>query len=149
MPKRKLVRDEWKDEMLNPMSPSTPPPEVNLVTELLKAMSDPKAGKAYLDKVVDTHTSAAKAKAAELARLTKEHEDRRAEDDHARAVARAAEDKAREAEFAKRDAELKARERAVTEREAAAEARERVADETKADYNRRRGELARITSESP
>ena len=140
---------EWKEEQMQSLSPAVPPPDVNLAAELLKALSDPKAAKAFLEKVVDTHAAAAKAQAAELTRLRAAHEDKLAVLSQRHAESLAADRKAFQSECAKREAELRARERKVAEQESTVEARERAADETRADYNRRRGELARIASKSP
>ena len=105
--------------------------------------------KQFLADIAAAHREAAKAVTAELARLKDEHEDKLAVLSQRHAESLAADRKAFQSECAKREAELRARERKVAEREAAVEARERAADETRADYNRRRGELARIASELP
>jgi hypothetical protein len=149
---RKTRAQQWSEQqMLNPMSPATPPPESDpqiSVSKLLKLLNDPKAAKQHLAEIASAHAAAAKAKATELARLQAEHEDNLAERSRDQTASLAAERKAFEADCQKREADLKLRERQMAESEAALKLKHEAADAMKADAKRRLERISLAATET-
>jgi adenine-specific DNA glycosylase len=126
---RKTRAEQWRDEMLNPMSPATPPPPS--FDEAMKAVAafvnSPEAVKRELAKLADRISAAEKAEAAAKAeQQTLADQQRKYEADYAAATAKhhADLDKRDAASLARDDSRakaLEAREAAVHQHEVEAE----------------------------